>query len=65
IDEAVVEERVRQSLNDPQEVARILGIMLRLREPKGVYVDGGCIDTSREYPRWVRPGTSDMVLPDQ
>ena len=65
IDEAVVEERVRESMNDPAEVARILGIMLRLREPKGVYVDGGCIDASREYPRWVCPGTSDMVLPDQ
>jgi hypothetical protein len=65
IDEAVVEERVRESMNDPVEVARILGIMLRLREPKGVYVDGGCIDASREYPRWVCPGTSDIVLPDQ
>lgn len=64
IDETVVEQRVRSSMDDPAEVERILGIMLRLREPKGVYADGGCIDTSREYPRWVCPGTSDMVLPD-
>ena len=63
IDETVVEQRVRSSMNDPAEVERILGIMLRLRDPKGVYADGGCIDTSREYPRWVCPGTSDMVLP--
>jgi hypothetical protein len=64
IDEAVVEERVRASMNDPAEVEGILGEMLRLREPSGVYVEGGCIDTSREYPRWVCPGTSDMALPD-
>lgn len=64
IDETVVEQLVRGSMNDPAEVERILGIMLRLRDPKGVYADGGCIDTSREYPRWVCPGTSDMALPD-
>ena len=63
IDETVVEALVRTSMNDPAEVERILKTMLRLREPKGVYVDGGCIDTSREYPRWVCPGTSDLVLP--
>jgi len=63
IDEAVVEARVAATLADAGEVARILGLMLRLREPKGVYVDGGCIDTSREYPRWVCPGTADLVLP--
>ncbi|MDD5240269.1 MAG: hypothetical protein PHG47_00960 [Sulfuricella sp.] len=63
IDEAIVEERVRTSMSDPVEVERILQKMLRLREPKGVYVNGGCIDTSREYPRWVYPGTADLVLP--
>ena len=45
------------------EAAQILDVMLRLREPKGVYQSGGCIDSSREYPRWVCPGTADMVLP--
>ncbi|WP_413437063.1 hypothetical protein ACFDAU_11550 [Sulfuriferula sp. GW1] len=64
IDEAVVEQRVHTSLQDPAEVERILKMMLRLREPSGVYVDGGCIDTSREYPRRVCPGTSDLRLPD-
>lgn len=63
IDETIVEALVQNSMNDQAEVERILKTMLRLREPKGVYVDGGCIDTSREYPRWVRPGTSDLVLP--
>ena len=39
--------------------------MLRLRDPKGVYQEGGCIDTSREYPRCVHPGTADIRLPEQ
>ena len=64
MDEAIVEERIRASMKDPAEVERILREMVRLREPKGVYVDGGCIDTSREYPRWVCPGTADLVLPE-
>lgn len=64
IDEDIVEQRVSASMRDPAEIAHILRIMLRLREPKGVYIDGGCIDTSREYSRWVCPGMSDLVLPD-
>lgn len=63
VDENQVEERVRASMADPAEVERILGLMLRLRDPKGVYAEGGCIDTSREYPRWVCPGTADLTLP--
>ena len=63
INESIVEAGVKASSTDPLETARILELMLRMREPKGVYASGGCIDTSREYPRWVCPGTADMVLP--
>lgn len=63
INESIVEAGVKASSADPVETARILELMLRMREPKGVYQSGGCIDTSREYPRWVCPGTADMVLP--
>jgi hypothetical protein len=63
IDEAVVEKRIAETADDPAEAGRILGIMQRHREPGGVYVDGGCIDTTREYLRWVCPGTSDLVIP--
>jgi hypothetical protein len=52
-------------MNDPVELNRILDLMMRLRDPSGVYADGGCIDTSREYPRCVCPGTSDIILPDE
>ena len=64
MDESRVEALIQESLQDEQACQRILAEMLRLREPAGVYVDGGCIDTSREYPRLVRPGSSDIVLPD-
>jgi hypothetical protein len=63
INENIVEERVRASLVDPAESGRILAKMMRHREPSGVYVDGGCVDTTREYVRCVCPETTDLVLP--
>jgi len=63
IEERIVEERVAATLADAEETRRVMAVMMRLREPKGVYVDGGCIDTSREYPRCIRPGTAEVRLP--
>jgi hypothetical protein len=63
MDEDEVERRVAASFESPDAVAGILARMRRLREPRGVYRDGGCMDTTRESLRWVRPGTSDIVLP--
>lgn len=63
IDEQIVEARVQATLQDAAAVEQILARMLRLREAQGVYRDGGCIDTSREHPRWVCPGTADLRLP--
>lgn len=63
IDEDIVEERVRQSLQNPLEEGQILEKMLRLREPAGVYLNGGCVDATREYVCRVRPGTSEIVFP--
>lgn len=63
IDEARVETLVAATQQDPAEVERILALMQRYREPRGVYVDGGCLDTTREFARWVHPGTTDLVLP--
>ena len=51
IDESVVDAHVRASLNRPDEARRIITQMMRLRDPRGVYAQGGCIDTSREYPK--------------
>lgn len=62
MDEIIVEERVRNTFQNPKEIEKIIKVMLRYREPQGVYVNGGCIDSSREYARYVCPGTSDMVI---
>ncbi|MEY2953754.1 MAG: hypothetical protein RLZZ401_1841, partial [Pseudomonadota bacterium] len=64
VDEAVVEARIAITRQNPGEVERIQRQMQRYREPRGQYTDaGGCIDTTRESPRWVCPGTADLVLP--
>ena len=51
MDETVVDDCVQASMSSSDEVLFILRRMMRLRDPKGVYVAGGCIDASREYPR--------------
>lgn len=64
IDEKAVQSCVQSSLQNPAELGQILQAMEKLQDPRGVYLEGGCIDPTREYPRWVRPRTSDIVLPD-
>ena len=63
MNDAAAESPVPITLADPVAVRRILDLMVRLREPRGVYLNGGCIDATREYPRAVRPGTAAIVLP--
>ena len=64
MDEQKIKPLIQASLNHPEELQHIMNIMARYREPRGVYTDaGGCIDTSREFSRWVRPGTADLMLP--
>ena len=64
MDEAKVQAHMRATEQNPDELARIMERMYRLQDSRGIYADGGCIDPSREYPRWVRPGTTDIRLPD-
>jgi hypothetical protein len=64
IDEDKVAQLVSTSMQDADEVKRIVEVMSRYREARGVYTAaGGCIDTTREFARWVCPGTADLVLP--
>jgi len=63
MDETVVERLVAQTQADPEARARVLERMLRMRDPKGVYAEGGCIDTTREYPKNVSREHCDLVLP--
>lgn len=64
IDEKVVQNHIKSSLANPEELQQIMQSMEKLQDPRGVYLEGGCIDPSREYPRWVYPETSDIVLPE-
>jgi hypothetical protein len=64
MDEELVEARVGESLTDPEESDRIMHMMMRWRDPQGVYAEGGCIDTSREYARTICHKTDELVLPD-
>ncbi|HEY4079347.1 MAG TPA: hypothetical protein VGM81_01510 [Burkholderiaceae bacterium] len=62
MDEDAVSDGVQRSLVASEEAQAIVERMMRVRDPKGVYAEGGCIDASREHPRFVRPGTTDICL---
>ncbi len=63
MDESVVAEHVASTERDPQIRKDVLARMLRLRDPQGVYAEGGCIDATREYPRGVCREHCQLVLP--
>jgi hypothetical protein len=64
MNEEIVESCVKQSMADLTKYQMILDRMMCYRDPQGVYKDGGCIDASRESPRYVRPSTSDLNFSD-
>lgn len=64
MDETEVDARVAASQADPDECARITARMMRWRDPQGVYADGGCIDTTREYARPVCHHVNELPLPN-
>ena len=64
IDEERIEPLIEATLANPVELARVMALMTRWREARGVYTAaGGCMDTTREFARWVRPGSTDMPIP--
>lgn len=63
MDEEIVVQRVAQTRKDPKLTQHICQRMMRLRDPQGVYADGGCMDNTRESPRWIHPTTTDISLP--
>lgn len=62
MNEDVVRERVAETKKSAAQVSRIVDRMMRYRDVRGVYQDGGCIDASRDVVRWVCPGTADLTL---
>lgn len=63
MDESRVAQAVRQTEQDPARRQQVLARMLRLRDPQGIYAQGGCIDASREFPRNVSPHGPTLALP--
>ena len=63
IDEDRVAMLVATTRSEPLERARVLERMQRYRDVRGVYAEGGCIDSTREQVRWVCPGTATLTIP--
>lgn len=64
MNEDIVEARIAQTMADPPSLATIVERMTRLRDPRGSYADGGCIDFSRECARNVCLHSANILLPD-
>ena len=47
----------------PFPAGGVLDRMTRMRDPQGVYAQGGCIDTTREHAKQVHASSCDLVLP--
>jgi hypothetical protein len=60
MDEVHVDRLVAQALAQPEVAGAIVARMMRLADRRGCYGDGGCIDRTREFPRWICPGTADL-----
>ena len=63
MDESVVEARMADTMRNPTKLNWVLERMMKMRDPKGVYADGGCLDSTREYPKQIFPGSSELKLP--
>ncbi|MFM7605977.1 MAG: hypothetical protein ACKO8Z_12385, partial [Prosthecobacter sp.] len=61
MDEAVVDRLVAETRANPKACAEIFERMHRMRDPLDVYADGGCMDATREYPKFILPPQSDMI----
>jgi hypothetical protein len=60
MDESIVQERVTQSAKNSLAMEEILAQMMRVRDGRGIYAEGGCIDATRDAIRWVCPATTDI-----
>jgi hypothetical protein len=63
MDEARVARAAELTRHDPTSLQTVLEGMMRLRDPQGVYAEGGCIDATREFPRGVSRQACELVLP--
>jgi hypothetical protein len=62
MDEAKVKVLVRETMKNPKEIKAILETMMQYRAPRDVDIIGGCIDSTREYPRLACPKTANITF---
>jgi Protein-glutamine gamma-glutamyltransferase len=62
INEDYVKELVYKTLSSELELQKILNVMMRYRDPQGVFGEGGCIDKTRDTFRWVYPQSSNIEI---
>jgi hypothetical protein len=63
MDETIVDACVLETMQDPDKVQHVLRQMMRIRDPKDVYAEGGCLDATRESPKQIFPTATELVLP--
>jgi len=63
IDEAKVDACVHATMQEPEKVRTVLQQMMRIRDAKGIYAEGGCLDATREYPKQIEPSACELLLP--
>jgi hypothetical protein len=63
MDETIVDACVLETMQDPDKVQHVLRQMMRIRDPKNVYAEGGCLDATRECPKQIFPTATELVLP--
>ena len=51
MNEEVVAQQVAQTRQDPGKLSQVMQQMMAYRDPMGVYEGGGCIDSTREFPK--------------
>ena len=61
MDEARVEQLVAQTLASPEDTARIFERMHRMRDGQGIYAEGGCMDATREAPKFVLAPHTELI----
>ncbi len=63
MDERIVEACVADTLANPLKLEKVMALMMRMRDDKGIYAEGGCLDASREHPRQIDPSACELQLP--
>ena len=62
INEDLVKELVDQTLSSKEQTHNVIDVMMKYRDPQGVYADGGCIDITRDTFRRVCPDSTNIEI---